>query len=40
MEQIAAYTGYTEASAFIRAFKAWTGFTPLNFRKGMVVDEE
>jgi len=40
MEQIAAYTGYTEASAFIRAFKAWTGFTPLNFRKGMEVDEE
>lgn len=26
--------GYTEPSAFIRAFKGWTGLTPLNFREG------
>ncbi|RLQ20571.1 helix-turn-helix domain-containing protein [Seongchinamella sediminis] len=35
IEQIAFYTGYTEPSAFIRAFKQWTGFTPLQFRKGL-----
>ncbi|NIB42452.1 AraC family transcriptional regulator [Pseudomaricurvus alkylphenolicus] len=35
IEEIAAFTGYTEPSAFIRAFKAWTGFTPLQFRKGL-----
>ncbi len=37
IEQIAFYTGYTEPSAFIRAFKQWTGFTPLQFRKGLAV---
>lgn len=26
--------GYTETSAFIRAFKGWTGLTPLKFRNG------
>ena len=35
VENIAIKTGYTEPSAFIRAFKAWTGFTPLTFRKGL-----
>ncbi|MCP3674861.1 MAG: AraC family transcriptional regulator [Gammaproteobacteria bacterium] len=35
VERIAIKTGYTEPSAFIRAFKAWTGFTPLTFRKGL-----
>ncbi|MBV1921421.1 MAG: helix-turn-helix domain-containing protein, partial [Pseudomonadales bacterium] len=29
--------GYTEAGAFIRAFKIWTGFTPNNFRKGLII---
>jgi len=38
IETIAFKTGYTEPSAFIRAFKAWTGFTPLTFRKGLVTD--
>ena len=37
IESIALKTGYTEPSAFIRAFKAWTGFTPLIFRKGLGV---
>ncbi len=35
IEEIAYKAGYTESGAFIRAFKAWTGFTPLNFRKGL-----
>ncbi len=37
IENIAYKAGYTEPSAFIRAFKAWTGFTPLNFRKGLEI---
>jgi len=37
IEEIAYKAGYTEAGAFIRAFKAWTGFTPLNFRKGLEI---
>jgi len=39
IEEIALHTGYSEPSAFIRAFKNWTGFTPLQFRKGMEVDK-
>ena len=35
IEAIAEDCGYTEPSAFIRAFKSWTGFTPLQFRKGL-----
>jgi len=35
IESIAFKTGYTEPGAFIRAFKTWTGFTPLTFRKGL-----
>lgn len=35
VEGIAEACGYTEPSSFIRAFKAWTGFTPLQFRKGL-----
>ena len=38
IESIAFKTGYTEPSAFIRAFKAWTGFTPLTFRKGLSAE--
>ena len=37
IEEIAYRVSYTEPSAFIRAFKTWTGFTPLGFRKGLVV---
>ncbi|WP_269620559.1 AraC family transcriptional regulator [Zhongshania sp. BJYM1] len=33
IESIAYKTGYTEPGAFIRAFKNWTGYTPLKFRK-------
>lgn len=33
IEEIASKSGYSEPSAFIRAFKNWTGFTPLQFRK-------
>jgi len=33
IEKIAYKTGYTEPGAFIRAFKNWTGSTPLQFRK-------
>lgn len=36
VEEIAYRSGYTEASAFIRAFKSWTGFTPYIFRKGLL----
>ncbi len=32
VEQIAHHLGFSEPSAFIRAFKAWTGTTPLNYR--------
>ncbi|NKI19296.1 AraC family transcriptional regulator [Spongiibacter sp. KMU-166] len=35
IEQIAFAIGYTEAAAFIRAFKTWTGMTPLQYRKSI-----
>ncbi|TMO72758.1 hypothetical protein CWC16_19760 [Pseudoalteromonas sp. S3776] len=35
IEDIAEAAGYTEPCSFIRAFKSWTGFTPLQFRKGL-----
>ncbi len=35
IEEVAFYAGYTETSTFIRAFKAWTGFTPTHFRRGL-----
>ena len=34
---VAEKSGYAEPSAFIRAFKTWTGFTPLQFRKGLKI---
>ncbi|MEM1152514.1 MAG: AraC family transcriptional regulator ligand-binding domain-containing protein [Pseudomonadota bacterium] len=40
VEFIAERTGYTEPSAFIRAFKQWTGLTPLQFKKGKITDIE
>jgi len=36
IEEVAERTGYSEPSAFIRAFKSWTGLTPLSFRKGLL----
>ncbi len=35
VEQIAFLIGYTEAAPFIRAFRNWTGATPLQFRKSL-----
>ena len=35
VEKIAFLTGYTEAAPFIRAFRKWTGTTPLQFRKSL-----
>lgn len=34
VEEIAARTGFSEASAFIRAFRSWTGLTPRAYRVG------
>ncbi|MGJ8669331.1 MAG: AraC family transcriptional regulator [Oceanococcus sp.] len=33
VEEIATLTGYAESSSFIRAFKQWTGLTPLAYQK-------
>ena len=35
LSEIAFLTGYSEQSAFNRAFKRWTGDTPANFRKAV-----
>lgn len=35
VEKIAFKTGFSEASAFIRAFKTWTGVTPHTYRKDL-----
>lgn len=34
VEEIADKVAFSEPSAFIRAFKSWTGLTPLTYRKG------
>jgi AraC-like DNA-binding protein len=36
IEEIAYKTGFSEASSFIRAFKGWTGVTPLTYRKDLL----
>ncbi len=35
IEAIAHRAGFSESSAFIRAFKGWTGVTPYTYRKGL-----
>lgn len=35
VEEVAHRSGFSESSAFIRAFKAWTGLTPYAYRKGL-----
>ena len=35
IEEIAHRAGFSESSAFIRAFKSWTGVTPYSYRKGL-----
>lgn len=35
IEEIAHRAGFSESSAFIRAFKSWTGVTPYSYRKGI-----
>lgn len=35
IEEIAHRAGFSESSAFIRAFKVWTGVTPYSYRKGL-----
>lgn len=35
IEEIALRAGFSESSAFIRAFKSWTGVTPYSYRKGI-----
>jgi len=35
IEEIACRSGFSESSAFIRAFKGWTGVTPYTYRKGL-----
>jgi AraC-like DNA-binding protein len=32
LEQIAYLTGYSEPAPLVRAFKRWTGMTPMGFR--------
>jgi AraC-like DNA-binding protein len=35
--EVAARVGYVETSSFSRAFKRWTGFTPMRYRKNAAI---
>ena len=35
MSEVAFLLGYSEQSAFARAFKRWTGMTPSGYRQGL-----
>lgn len=37
IEEIASQLGYSEASAFVRAFRGWTGLTPRHYRLGVAT---
>ncbi len=37
--EISRYTGYTDPTAFIRAFKAWTGLSPGSYRRRLLATE-
>jgi AraC-like DNA-binding protein len=39
IQQVAARLGFSEASAFHRAFKRWIGLTPTEFREGLTARE-
>jgi AraC-like DNA-binding protein len=36
LEQIAYLTGYSEPAALVRAFKRWTGTTPMKYREAVL----
>lgn len=38
VEEIASQTGFSEASAFIRAFRSWTGMTPRAYRMSEPIE--
>ena len=40
VEQISLTLGYTEAAAFIRAFRKWQGITPAQYRKSIVPTKD
>jgi AraC-like DNA-binding protein len=37
MENVASHLGFSEVSSFYRAFKSWTGSTPIRFRESHVL---
>ncbi len=39
VEEVSTLLGYSEAPAFSRAFKSWTGFSPERFRETLLADD-
>ena len=37
VKEISSILGYAESSAFVRAFKKWTGITPTEYRKSQII---